>query len=88
MSFKNIDLLKSVIEFKKKFYASNWEKYDEIMEGKLKLVPPKEGLEIFLNDYKSMKNMLFGEKIQFEKIINTLKEYEDELNRVLKNRDI
>lgn len=34
------------------------------------------GLEIFLNGYKSMKNMLFGEKI-----INTLKEYEYELNR-------
>ena len=27
-SFENIDLLKSVIDFKKKFYASNWAKYD------------------------------------------------------------
>lgn len=31
-----------------------------------------------------MKNMLFGEKIAFDKIIDTLKEYEKELNVVIK----
>ena len=85
-SFENIALLKTVIDFKKKFYASNWAKYDNILNGNLKLIPSKEGLEIFSKDYDSMKNMLFGEKISFDKIIYALKEYEKELNDVIKNK--
>ena len=71
-SFENIQLLKAVIDFKKKFYASNWAKYDEILEGKLKLIPAEEGLAVFSKDYDSMKKMLFGEKIPFDRIIKRL----------------
>ena len=85
-SFENIKLLKAVIDFKKKFYASNWAKYDEILEGKLKLIPAEEGLTVFSEDYDSMKKMLFGEKIPFDKIIKTLQKYEHELNEVIKNQ--
>lgn len=85
-SFENIKLLKAVIDFKKKFYASNWAKYDEILEGRLKLIPSKEGLVVFSEDYDSMKTMLFGEKIPFDKIIKTLQKYEYELNEVIKNQ--
>lgn len=84
-SFNQWGLLKAVIDFKKKFYASNWAKYDEIMEGKLKLVPSDQGLIVFSKDYDSMKNMLFGEKIKFDEIISALKEYEMELNRVIQS---
>ncbi|WP_126938673.1 nucleotidyl transferase AbiEii/AbiGii toxin family protein [Veillonella sp. VA142] len=85
-SFENIKLLKAVIDFKKKFYASNWAKYDEILEGKLKLIPAEEGLTVFSEDYDSMKKMLFGEKIPFHRIIKTLQEYEHELNEVIKSQ--
>ncbi|WP_208854735.1 nucleotidyl transferase AbiEii/AbiGii toxin family protein [Holdemania massiliensis] len=84
-SFENLNLLKSVIDFKKKFYASNWAKYDDIMSGNLKLIPAADGLEIFSKDYDSMKNMLFGEKISFDKIVSVIKEYEVELNRVIRS---
>lgn len=84
-SFENLNLLKSVIDFKKKFYASNWAKYDDIMTGNLKLIPAADGLEIFSKDYDSMKNMLFGEKISFNKIVSVIKEYEVELNRVIRS---
>ncbi len=83
-SFENLTLLKNVIDFKKKFYASNWAKYDDILSGGLKLIPSKEGLEIFSKDYESMKNMLFGETITFDKIIDVLKNYEKELNDNIK----
>ena len=86
-SFDNLDLLKAVIEFKKKFYACNWAKYDDIEEGNLKLVPSAEALDIFSKDYDSMKNMLFGEKIPFDKIISSIREYEIELNEVLKRNN-
>lgn len=85
-SLDNLDLLKAVIEFKKKFYACNWAKYDDIMEGNIKLIPSDEALETFSKDYDSMKNMLFGEKISFDRIISSVKEYEIELNKVLENK--
>lgn len=84
-SLENLNLLFSVIDFKKKFYSSNFAKYDEIKQGYLKLIPSDLGLKIFSKDYDSMKNMLFGEKIQFENIIKELKEYEKELNNVIKS---
>ena len=56
---------------------------DDILAGRLKLIPSQEGLEIFSKYYENMKNMLFGEKIQFDKIIAVLKEYEKELNEAI-----
>lgn len=85
-SFENLELLKTVIDFKKKFYASNWSKYDDIMAGNLRLIPTDDGLEIFCKDYDSMKNMLFGEKIPFEEIVSTIKDYEAELNKVIRKQ--
>lgn len=82
-SFNQLELLKAVIEFKKKFYACNWARYDEIFEGNLKLIPPKEGIEVFSRDFTSMQNMLFGTKISFDKIINEINQYEKEFNRLL-----
>ena len=55
------------------------------MDGNLKLIPSEEALLIFSKDYDSMKNMLFGEKVEFDRIIEYLKAYEKELNNVLKN---
>ncbi|GEM_PF-894298 len=56
---------------------------DDILAGRLKLIPSQEGLEIFSKYYDNMKNMLFGEKISFDKIIAVLKEYEKELNEAI-----
>jgi hypothetical protein fuD12_06885 len=55
----------------------------DILAGRLKLIPSQEGLEIFSKYYDNMKNMLFGEKIPFDKIIAVLKEYEKELNEAI-----
>lgn len=83
-SLRNIDLLKNVIDFKNKFYACKWAGYDEIMKGNLKLVPSDEALEMFSNDYDKMKNMLFGEKIPFNDIIEEIKKYEVEIGNEIR----
>ena len=56
---------------------------DDILAGRLKLIPSQEVLEIFSKYYDNTKNMLFGEKIPFDKIIAVLKEYEKELNEAI-----
>ena len=55
----------------------------DTLTRRLKLIPSQEGLEIFSKYYDNMKNMLFGEKIPFDKIIAVLKEYEKELNEAI-----
>ena len=83
-SFNNLKLLDSVISFKKKFYSSNWAKYDQIMQGNLKLIPNEKAIEAFSKDYDSMQNMIFGERVKFSEIIDEIGKYEKELNEVIK----
>lgn len=82
-SHTELNLLKSVVEFKKKFYSSNFAKYDDIYKGKLKLVPKQEGLTIFSDDFDKMKAMLFGDSISFDVIIDELKKYEKDINETI-----
>lgn len=86
-SLGNIELLRDVVEFKKKFYPSNWAKYDNFYEGNLQLIPSEEAIEIFTQDYYQMQGMIFGETPTFEIIIDTLVQYNSELNGVLKRFD-
>ncbi|VEU74368.1 Nucleotidyl transferase of uncharacterised function (DUF1814) [Mycoplasmopsis citelli] len=84
-SLKNFDLLEAVIEFKKKFYRSNFAKYDEIYQGKLKLVPPEEAIASYQEDYETMKGMIFGDIASFDEIIEVLKVHENALNKAIKS---
>lgn len=76
----DIDLLQDVAEFKKKFYTCGWAKYDEARVGTLKLLPPEFKHKELKDDYRAMRNMIFGEHIEFDEIINILSELEKEIN--------
>jgi len=80
-SLSKPDLLASVVEFKKKFYPRGWAKYDEAIEGTLKLVPPPHVHEEMIKDYESMKEMKFGTIPTFDEIINSLTLLEQEINQ-------
>lgn len=83
--FKDISLLKSVVEFKQKFYPSAWAKYEDIFTDKLKLLPPKFRFLELEKDYEAMQNMIFGEKMTFSKIIDILQNLELNLNINIQN---
>jgi len=76
----DLKLLKSVVEFKQKFYACNWAKYEKAKPGMLKLIPPEYRYKELREDYKAMKNMIFGKTINFDKILVILSELETEIN--------
>lgn len=40
-AFARVELLKTVVDFKMKFYPRAWAKYQEAIPGTLKLVPPE-----------------------------------------------
>ena len=75
------ELLKKVTEFKMKFYPRKWAKYEEALDGRLKLVPRKYRFSEIEKDYKAMSEMIYGEYPNFEDIIKVLKELEKEINK-------
>lgn len=82
----DIDLLKNVIDFKNKFYPCTWAYYDNILDGKLNLIPKGEAKKAFEKDYEKTKSMIFGETISFEEILDKIKIYQDTFNHKTKNR--
>ena len=76
------DLLKDVVSFKKRFYPSGWANYDTAVPETMKLIPPKEMIDKLKADYKMMEEMIFGEYPDFDTIIESLREFEQRLNRL------
>ena len=74
-------ILEKVTKFKIKFYNDNWAKYDDVLNGNIKILPPNFRLEELIEDYNSMKEMINGEAPNFNNIIISLKE----LEKILKN---
>lgn len=81
-----MDLLAEVVNFKMRFYRSPRSKYEDVLTGKLKLVPNLETLDFYRKDYLEMKTMFFDEYPSFEQIIKRLLEIEKTMNqRLLQN---
>jgi hypothetical protein len=81
-SMKDLALLEDVVSFKKRFYPSGWANYDAALPGTMKMVPEKEALETLRADYRMMREMIFGEYPDFDTIIESLREFEQRLNRL------
>ena len=79
-ALKNIVLLKKVVEFKEKFYRCSWAKYEEAVVGRLKLIPVEKNILSLQDDYKHMKNMIFGCKPDFDVILDSIRNLESEIN--------
>ena len=75
------ELLKKVTEFKMKFYPRMWAKYEEALDGRLRLVLDRFRFSEIEKDYKAMSEMIYGEYPKFEEIIKVLQELEKEINK-------
>lgn len=82
-AFQDVDLLIKDVDFVTKFYKQGWAKFDEITQGKVKLIPNNECLEFMKKDYETMKEMFFGEHPTFDEIIEYLKALENEINDII-----
>ncbi len=74
-------LLVSVVAFKQRFYPRGWARYDLAKPGSLVLVPVSHVLTSVRSDYRAMENMIFGEVLNFEKILAVLQALQEEINR-------
>ena len=79
-AFENIDLLEKVVKFKEKFYRCPWAKYEDAKIGTIKLLPPDHNIQTLKDDYKHMQNMIYGNKPDFESIMQCIEKLEKEIN--------
>lgn len=78
----NRELLKEVIKIKKTFYDSGFAKYDDCLNGNLRLIPNESHLALLKDDFKKMlsNKMFYGKKPDFVTIINKISKLEKQIN--------
>ncbi len=81
-AFKDLDLLKEVIAFKRRFYRCPWAKYEEALPGSIQLMPPECHVRDLEKDYQAMQSMLFGEIPTFTEIIGSIEALEKEIHEL------
>lgn len=77
-----MDLLKRVVEHKKRFYPRAWARYDLAKPGTMRVLPPTHGRGKLEADYRAMREMIFGEYPSFADVLATLADLENEINRL------
>lgn len=80
-ALNSLDLLDEVREFTETFYNRGWAKFDEAKPGTFKLVPNEVSMPALQSDYENMKIMIYGEMPDFNDILKTMKQLEDEINQ-------
>ncbi len=78
-AFEDFDLLENVAIFKSKFYRQNRSRYDLARKDTLQLLPSEVSMKDLRDDYQSMQNMIFGDKIDFDVILDGLERMLDEI---------
>lgn len=76
----DLELLKSVVDFKMTFWRSNAARYDLCVPGTMKLMPPEESVPLVERDYAAMQNMIFGEAPGFDELMSGISRLETEIN--------
>jgi len=79
-ALEEIELLRQVVEFKRRFYPRGWARYEEAWGGNLRLVPTDHVLDSVARDYDRMAEMIFGEVPTLDALLQALGELESEVN--------
>lgn len=75
------DLLDRVAKHKSIYFASAWANYGTAKKGTLKLSPSSRVLQELEQDYAAMSSMFFGEVPDWQLILKTIDQFEQEFNR-------
>jgi hypothetical protein len=76
----DLDLLKSVVEFKERFYYSSWAHYDLAKPGSFRLSPPPSQIAALERDYRAMRDMFYREPPEFAAILAGMEALELDIN--------
>jgi hypothetical protein len=79
-ALSDLDLLKSVVEFKERFYYSSWAHYDMAKPGSFRLSPPPSQIAALAHDYRAMRDMFYREPPEFAAILAEMETLELDIN--------
>ena len=79
-AFDRKELLEQDVRFKLKFYYVKSASYETARIGTLRLVPSEEAIKDLSVDYDHMRDMIYGEKPTFNKIMDSIAKLEEEIN--------
>ncbi|MHB1947364.1 MAG: nucleotidyl transferase AbiEii/AbiGii toxin family protein [Gammaproteobacteria bacterium] len=78
----NRDLLNEVIKVKKTFYDSGFAKYNDCLNGNLRLIPNEDYLLLLKDDFNKMlsNKMFYGQQPNFDNVISEVRKLETSIN--------
>ncbi len=76
IAVRDIKLLLEVARHKEVFFPAAWARYTDAKPGTLRLVPPDARVPELEQDYRTMREMIFGEPPKFEHLLDVLREIE------------
>lgn len=81
-AYESAQLLSDVVKFKEKFYPLNRAHYDLATTRTILLRPAPDKIQSLNEDYQKMSQMIYGEKISFDKILAGLAQLETEIHNL------
>lgn len=81
-AYGDLALLERMVRFKERFYPAGSAHYELAKPGTMRLLPPVECLALLREDYEHMTNMIFGETLEFEEIMECMERPEREINKL------
>jgi hypothetical protein len=82
-AIKDTELLLSVARHKDVFFPAAWARYVDAKPGTLRLVPKEARLPELEQDYRKMREMIFGEPPNFARLLEVLRDIEGQINTVV-----
>jgi len=73
-------LFERVVEHRKIFFGRSWIDYSTMEHGKLSLIPSKQRIEEWRDDYKNMEQMFFTEPPSFDDLLAPIRTFERRFN--------
>jgi hypothetical protein len=74
-------LRQRVVDWKARFFARSWARYDLAKPGTFRLVPPAARVAELARDYQEMQDMFLDAPMPFETILETLRQMESRITR-------
>lgn len=75
------DLCQRVAQWKGRFFAAGWARYDLAVPGTFRLAPPEFRMAELERDYRAMRAMFLKEPASFASIIETVRDLEIRINQ-------
>jgi hypothetical protein len=79
---RDLAMLDEVCQYKERYYASAWARYDLAVPGTLSIVPSETKMRALTADYREMRMMFFHEPPAFESVVDRLRLLQEQVNGV------